>query len=347
MYQVLTECRCSGAGMGDMSSESASMTAPAFLSEGVDILGAAYERLRIDLAPDDEGPVVATLVRRRADNSARSILMIHGLADYFFKTHVADFLVANGWNVYGIDLRKYGRSLLSHQTPNLCARVEDYYPELDAALDLIVGDGAREVVVWGHSTGGLIALLWAQQQISGRISGVALNSPFLDFALPWVLRRPLMDALVPLGRWFPRFVVPQPTSTAYVDSTHRSRSGEWDYDLALKPAAGYPIRLGWLAAVRSAQRRLHRGLDLQLPVLVGCSSRSSPARSGSPESACTDIILDVQQIARWAPSIGPRVTLLRYPGALHDLTLSRPRVRQRVLEDLIQWADASVRPHST
>jgi hypothetical protein len=31
-----------------------------------DILGAPYERRTIDLGSDDEGPVVATLVRRRA-----------------------------------------------------------------------------------------------------------------------------------------------------------------------------------------------------------------------------------------------------------------------------------------
>ena len=328
----------------DAWSAAKSAALPLTSLEGTDILGAGYERLRIDLPPDREGPVVATVVRRRASGSSRSVLLIHGLADYFFQTHVADFLVAEGWNVYGIDLRKCGRSLLPHQTPHLCTSVEDYYPELGAALDLIAEDGGREVVVWGHSTGGLVALLWAAQEATGRIGGVALNSPFLDFALPWVLRRPVLDALVPLGRLAPRLVVPQSVSEVYADSTHRSRAGEWDYDLTLKPVGGFPIRLGWIAAVRSAQKRLHRCLDLRLPVLVGCSSRSSSGRAGAPDPVGTDVVLDVEQIVRWAPSIGPQVSLVRYQDALHDLTLSRPRVRRRVLEDFVQWADRSVRP---
>lgn len=316
------------------------------VNEGVDVLGPAYERLRIDLAPDREGKVIATLVRRKAVDSKQSVLMVHGLADYFFQTHVADFLVENGWNVYGIDLRKYGRSLLPHQTPNLCERVEDYYPELDAALDLMVADGAQNVVVWGHSTGGLIALLWARyQQTSCRLGGVVLNSPFLDFALPWVVRTLLMGALAPVGRRFPRLVVPQPVSTVYADSTHQQWSGEWDYDLTWKPPAGYPIRLGWVTAVRAAQRRLHRGLDLRVPVLVGCSARSSAPGDGA--AASSDIVLDVDQIARWAPSIGRHVSLIRYQDGLHDLTLSRAPVRRRVLQDMQAWADSWVLPTGT
>jgi alpha-beta hydrolase superfamily lysophospholipase len=316
---------------------------------GVDLLGPPYERLRIDLAPDREGPVVATLVRRRAGrDTGRAVLMIHGLADYFFQTDAADFLVENGWDVYGIDLRKYGRSLLPHQTPNLCEQVEDYYPELDAALDLIVADGAQNVLVWGHSTGGLIALLWAQHQRDdrpdSRLSAVALNSPFLDFALPWAVRSPLIAALAPLGRRFPRLVVPQPTSTAFAEHTHREMAGEWDYDLTLKPPTGYPIRLGWITAVRAAQRRVHRGLDLRLPVLVGCSARSSAPGAGL--AAGTDIVLDVEQIARWAPSIGRHVTLIRYQDATHNLVLSRLPVRQQVLNDLLTWAEPRTHDHA-
>ncbi|HEU4347317.1 MAG TPA: alpha/beta hydrolase, partial [Actinoplanes sp.] len=81
-------------------------------------MGAPYERYVIDLPPDDEGPVVATLVRRRADNpSRRAVLYVHGWVDYFFQTHLADFFVERGWDFYALDLRKYGRSLLAHQTP--------------------------------------------------------------------------------------------------------------------------------------------------------------------------------------------------------------------------------------
>ena len=103
-----------------------------------DVLGPPYERHTIDLGTDDEGPVVATLVRRRADKpSRRAVLYVHGFVDYFFQTHLADFFVEHGWDFYALDLRKYGRSLLPHQTPNFCRSLTDYYPELDEAARII------------------------------------------------------------------------------------------------------------------------------------------------------------------------------------------------------------------
>lgn len=81
------------------------------------MLGPPYERQTINLGTDDEGPVVATLVRRRAERpSGRAVLYVHGFVDYFFQTHLADFFAERGWDFYALDLRKYGRSLLPGQT---------------------------------------------------------------------------------------------------------------------------------------------------------------------------------------------------------------------------------------
>ncbi|NUT07326.1 MAG: alpha/beta hydrolase, partial [Hamadaea sp.] len=99
------------------------------------MLGAPYERHIIDLPSDDEGPVVATLVRRRANQSTkRAVLYLHGFCDYFFQTHLADFFTDRGWDFYALDLRKYGRSLLGHQTPNFVRSLTEYFPEIDEAI---------------------------------------------------------------------------------------------------------------------------------------------------------------------------------------------------------------------
>ena len=45
--------------------------------------------------------------------------------------------------------------------------VADYYPELDAAVEFIVGDGHDHLVVNAHSTGGLIAVLWLHDRRTG------------------------------------------------------------------------------------------------------------------------------------------------------------------------------------
>src|SRR5690606_96962 len=92
-----------------------------------DLLGAPYQRRVIDLGEDDEGPVVATLVSRPArEQTRRAVLWVHGFSDYFFQTHVADFFTDQGFDFYALDLRKYGRSLRAHQTPNFCRSLGEY-----------------------------------------------------------------------------------------------------------------------------------------------------------------------------------------------------------------------------
>lgn len=308
----------------------------------LDVLGAPYECQTIDLGEDDEGPVRATLVRRRADRpTGRAVLYLHGFTDYFFQTHLAEFFTGRGWDFYALDLRKYGRSLLPHQTPNFCRDLADYFPELEAASHTIRADGNRKLLVVGHSTGGLIAVIWAHTNRDTRlIDGIVLNSPFFDFNLPWLVRRPLMAALCRLGDRMPYRVVRAQAGTVYGQSLHVEHHGEWNYNLAWKPLSGFPVRLAWLAAIQRAQRRLRSGLDLRVPILVACSTRSFKGKVWHESAAHADAVLDVEHMARWAPRLGRHVTLIRFDGGKHDLTLSGPAVRERFFTELGRWMDA-------
>ncbi|MBO4207596.1 alpha/beta hydrolase [Micromonospora echinofusca] len=312
-----------------------------------DVLGAPYERHTIDLGTDDEGPVVATLVRRRAERpTGRAVLHVHGFVDYFFQTHVADYFTARGWDFYALDLRKYGRSLLPHQTPNFCRDLSDYFPELDAAAEIIRGgDGNRTLLVTGHSTGGLITSLWAHaRRDAGIVDGLFLNSPFFDFNAPWFVRRPLAAAVSRLGGRSPYRIVPLGLRPVYGQSLHAEHHGEWTYDLAWKPLGGFPVRAGWLAAIRRAQQQLRAGLAIPVPVLLACSTRTFRGTRWHDSAALADAVLDVEHMVRWAPRLGHHVTLARFDGGMHDLTLSGPVVREKVLTELGRWADAFLLP---
>jgi alpha-beta hydrolase superfamily lysophospholipase len=54
-----------------------------------------------------------------------------------------------------------------------------------------------------------------------------------------------------------------------------------------------------------------------------------------------DIVLDWKQIARWSRTLGSNVTVLSFPGALHDLVLSRAQIRDAVFGALFAWAALS------
>lgn len=309
-----------------------------------DVLGLPYERHTIDLGSDDEGEVVATLVRRRAGNpSRRAVLYVHGFVDYFFQTHLADFFVERGWDFYALDLRKHGRSLLPHQTPNFCRSLTDYFPELDESARIIRGvDGHDQMLVVAHSTGGLTTSLWAHARQGQRlVDGLFLNSPFFDFNNPWLVRRPLLAVVTAASsKRTPYRIIPVKALGLYGQSLHSTERGEWTYDLDWKPVLGFPVTAGWLQAIRRGQARLRRGLQIDAPVMVACSTRTFRGSAWDDAVRTTDAVLDVEHIVRWAPRLGPKVTIARFDGGMHDLMLSGQGVRSEVFRELARWVDA-------
>lgn len=305
-----------------------------------DVLGAPYQRRTIDLGTDDEGPVVATLVSRPADRPTdRAVLYVHGFCDYFFQTHLADYYVAKGFDFYALDLRKYGRSLLPHQTPNFMRAISEYYPELDEAVRIIRSeDGHRQLLINAHSTGGLITSLWAHRvRDAGLVDAMFLNSPFFEFNFPWLTRTTIGAAYSAITRMRPYSVVPSGVSTAYGHSIHADHHGEWQFNLAWKPMLGFPVRAAWLTAIRSAHAQLHTGLSIPAPILVGCSTRSYRRATWSEEAMRADAVLGVHQIAAHSHRLGQHVTIARFDGGLHDLMLSAKPVRDAVLTELDRW----------
>jgi alpha-beta hydrolase superfamily lysophospholipase len=308
-----------------------------------DILGGQFQRRTIDLGTDDEGPVVATLVSRRADNpSGRAVLYVHGFVDYFFQEHLADFYVTRGLDFYALDLRKYGRSLLPHQTPNFVRSLDEYFPELDEAVRIIRNeDGHHRLLVNAHSTGGLITALWAHRvRDAGVVDGLFMNSPFFELNVPPIQRRALGPVFGTLARVRPYARIRGSVSLVYGHSLHSDHHGEWNYNLAWKPLESFPVRAAWLSAIRSAQARLHRGLSIPVPVLVACSTRSYRGTSWTEAAMRADAVLDVEHIAHYSSRLGRHVTIVRIDGGLHDLTLSAPPVRAQVFEELDRWIGA-------
>jgi alpha-beta hydrolase superfamily lysophospholipase len=77
-------------------------------------------------------------------------------------------------------------------------------------------------------------------------------------------------------------------------------------------------------------------------VLVLTSGASSFPREWEDAVSQHDIVLDVEQIRKWAHKLGGHVTLARVEGALHDVTLSAEPVRARVFDQIDRWLDAFV-----
>lgn len=306
-----------------------------------DLLGPGWTHRTMTLEPDDEGVVVATLVRRdpAAVPGGRAVLYLHGFDDYFFQAHLGDAWAEHGYDFYALDLRKYGRSLRPGQSPNYVTDLRDYLEELDAAAAIIrEQDGHDVLVVMGHSTGGLLASLWAHARRGrGLIDAVILNSPWFDLNRSWFERVVLTRIVDVVGQFAPRLPVAT-TGSDYGRSLHRDTGGEWDYDLTWKPHAGFPVRAGWLRTIRRGHARIAEGLDIDVPVLVCCSTASGPYDRFHADIGTTDSVLGVEQIVARSAGLGADVTIIQIPDGVHDLALSGPVARQRYFDAVFSWA---------
>ncbi len=312
-----------------------------------DILGRPFEQLTLPLGEDAEGELVATLVRySNPQPTTRAVLYIHGFVDYFFHTELASRYIANRFNFYALDLRKYGRSLRPHHTANQCRDVRGYFVEIDRAMEIIKErDGNRQLLLNGHSTGGLIAALYAHRERNrGTIDALFLNSPFFEFNEPWFTKSILLPLAAAAGRVFPAIKVSPGLSPIYGISLHRDYRGEWAYNLDWKPIEGYPVLAGWVRAIHRAQRRLQAGLNISCPVLVMFSKKSSTPKEWDDNARQTDTVLNVRDIDRYADGLGNKVSKVQIEGGMHDLMLSGPEVRQRVYKELHGWLDTRFPP---
>lgn len=316
------------------------------------ILGEGYTAHRIDLGRDEEGPLVATVLHRRstapaapagaADRAGEArdgpppILLMHGWSDYVFDGDLMDHLGDRGHDVWGLDLRKYGRSLLPGQTPTEIDHLSRYDAEIGAALRLIGRD--RPPVLLAHSTGGLTATLYAQRH-PGAVRGLALNSPWLEMHLGSVARAVIEAPVRLLAERLGEKPILPPGSDHYARTTHREFGGEYDYDLALKPPGGHRFPADTLAAVLDGQRRLAAAGPLPIPVLVLRSARTRIGARFTEDMRRADSVLDVRAMTVAADGLGSRVRQVALDGARHDVFLSDPEVRARAIAELDGWLD--------
>lgn len=313
-------------------------------SWGPDVLGAGYEARTLPMADDDEGTVVATLVRYRPDRGlrpARAVLYLHGWNDYFFQTPLAEFWHAQGAAFYALDLRKYGRSLRPHQTPNYVADLAEYDEDLDAALAVIHAElgGYARVMLMGHSTGGLVGVLWAQRR-PGVVSGLVLNSPWLELIGSTLTRTLSMPVVHGLARTQPKAPLITSDPGFYARTLLTEHGGEWTYDQTWRPMPFFPVRPGWMQAVLAGHAAVARGLDLACPVLMAAAARSLVLPRWREEMRRADTVLDVDLLARRAVQLGEVVTVVRIPDGIHDLTLSVRPARERFYAEVARWLAA-------
>lgn len=345
-----------------------------------DILGDGYTRHTVDFGADPDGEpdgapgtVCCTLVRYRPTDTPEwgerpAVLFVHGMTDFFFQTHVAEHFHGLGYAVYGIDLRKCGRSHREGQTWHHVTSQSLYDEDLAVALSLLsAGHGSTTLV--GHSTGGLDVTMFvgrlnvatqlgeaARAALHASIDAVILNSPWLDLQFERVTNLIIRRIFPHVARFWPTWHVPGGINPTYGQTLHVSKHGEWDYDLELKPPLPRPKQVSWLVGVSREINKLHGGsFSTGVPTLLLCSdahsagkmvadSRGTGADVPEQQAFVTDTVLKPSQMQAAAHLVDPHCEVRVIPGAMHDVFLSRPDVRATAFDAVNTWVDVPSMP---
>ena len=293
----------------------------------------------IELEPDYEGKVDATLIQYKKIVDKRvPVLYIHGFSDYFFHPHLAEKFHEAGYNFFALELRKYGNSIRSHQHPNYCHSLLEYFPEIDLALEIITKENGQKAILLGHSNGGLISTIYAKHgKNKDLIQLLILNSPFLDLNLNPIIQKLALPILGYIAKIFPYAKINHVVTPLYPKSLDKKFYGEWEINNDWKPINGFPGYFAWLKAVENAQKLAVNDPKIEIPILFMHASDSFVPKVWEERIKNSDIILDVIKIKKKAKQIGNNITFIEINKAMHDIFLSKKDVRTHAFGEMLNW----------
>lgn len=299
-----------------------------------------YEARYVGQGEAFDGPCRSTIVRKMARKpSGKAYLYIHGFNDYFFQKEMGERFVDSGYNFYAVDLRRYGRSLEPWQYPFNVRNLEEYFADIDSALNQIRRDGNTDITLSGHSTGGLTtALFVAERGARCGVSRLVTDSPFLEWNYNAFYRKFLVPAVSAVGALFKEGKIPQGHCDGYAYSLLKEYHGEWTYDTDWKMIYSPPVTMGWIRAIERGQSRLMRDAShITVPVLVMHSSRGIKACGWTEECQTGDVVLDPAMIQKRGEKLGRNPAVCTIDSGLHDLILSREPVREAAYDTIFRF----------
>nr|QFG73766.1 MAG: serine aminopeptidase S33 [Megaviridae environmental sample] len=134
----------------------------------------------------------------RRTNSSNLVIWIPGYNDTFYHEHIYKYDIFKNYDIFLIHVNdytpfkddeknqcKYHQITANHQYT--CKNFVKHFPAIDDHLEGFCKiHKYKKCILYGHSTGGLIASVYAKiGKYRECFSGIILNDPFLDFNLAW------------------------------------------------------------------------------------------------------------------------------------------------------------------
>lgn len=245
----------------------------------------------------------------------KCIIWIPGRNDYFFHYHFTN-LYPN-YDIYALSMRN-NHSRRS-DVYNHIDDVNNHKLEIDVVYDYFSINNYDEVILYGHSTGGLICILYNKINKKNKISKMILNSPFLRFKRHWI-----ENFFLNWIGWFIFDFVPNinisfdvfKPNLYSINLSKRFKINPW-----YKTFYNVPVVSSWLINIMKYQHKISLGLfKIQVPTLILYCNKSK-----SRECKYGDCVLDISENLKQVPKLfnnTKSLNLYLIEDSVHDVLCS-------------------------
>lgn len=252
--------------------------------------------------------------------------IVHGYGEHSGRyLPLLDHLAAHGIAAHAFDYRGHGQA---DGRRGHCDAFGEFVDDLERFVQRVIEAAqGRPTYLLGHSMGGLILARWLLPDAPGAdaaergVRGLIFASPWLELAF----KPPALKVIA--ARWVGRIVPWLPVSTG-ITSDQLTRDPAMRAAVERDPLFNWTATPRWFAESGKAQAEVRAGAAaIRLPSLVLV-----------PEA---DPIASPAASLRFYESLGARDReVRRYPGARHELFNELPEVRERAMQDVVEWIRA-------
>ena len=274
---------------------------------------------------DKENSIKTVIHYKQISDNKKAIIWIPGRNDYFAHYHITYNIPK--YDIYAIDLRGCGDAKMDIDIPHYVEDLTYYFQELNLLYDEFIGENKKkydEIILYGHSTGGLIAVIYYDYNKSNQINKLILNSPFFEINESLITRFIIKYVLYYLSVIFPKIDISRETGTQndileYIKKFYK-------ININNKSEKNIPIILSWLASVIYQQYKIQTGLiKIDIPILVLSSNKSISILDDINISG--DSVLDINTMHFYSKKITSKPSFSNLNieiiyNAIHDVLFS-------------------------
>ena len=246
----------------------------------------------------------------------KCIVWLPGRNDYFFHYHFSYFF--SEYDLYSINFRNS-----HHRRSDLFNHIDDlteYFLEIDEVYNFFNINSYDEVILYGHSTGGLICILYEQYNKSNKISKMILNSPFLKFKRHWLENLFVNWIGWYLFDYFPNINI---SSESYSTNYYTKKLCEtYNIDTTYKTEFNTPVISSWLINIVKHHKKITSNkYKVKVPTLIlYCDKKTHNIFEENGDN-----ILDIDENLSQVPYLFNDLSLLSLKtinDGIHDLLCS-------------------------